>query len=75
VKKLTKACSTYEKWKVKNQPSFKPWLYPEQMTSVRLNPTDIGTFNAEEMSRDSIENSEATIGENVVAIDDFVRDD
>jgi hypothetical protein len=71
---LTKACAKYEKWKSKNQPSFKPWLYPEQMSSVRLNPADIGTFNAQETLVASANNGEATIGENTVSMDQFDKE-
>ena len=75
MKKLAKACVKYEKWKSKNQPSFKPWLYPEQMNPVRLNPADIGTFNAQETLIASVDSNEASIGENTVSVDDLVKDD
>ncbi len=75
IKKLAKACSKYEKWKGKNQPSFKPWLYPEQMTVARLNPDDIGKFDAMETLTASVNTGEATIRENSVEIDNFAKDD
>lgn len=75
MKKLAKACGKYEKWKAKNQPSFKPWVNPEQMPAARLNPADIGVFNARETLVSSADSSEAAIGENAVAIDDFVKED
>lgn len=75
MKKLTKACSKYEKWKSKNSPHLKPWIYPEQMTVARLNPADLGTFNAEETLIASADTGEAAIGENAVQIDDFVKEE
>jgi hypothetical protein len=75
MKKLIKACSKYEKWKAKHQPSFKPWLYPEQMNPKRLNPEDIGTFSAQETLIASANSGEATIRENSVQIDAFVKED
>ncbi len=67
---MGKACTKYDNWKAKNQPSFKPWLYPEQMAVARLNPDDIGKFDANQTSITSVDTSEATIRENAVQIDD-----
>jgi hypothetical protein len=75
MKKLGKACTKYDKWKSKHQPSHKPWLYPEQVTVGRLNPADIGTFSAEETLTASADTGEATIGENAVQIDDLVKEE
>jgi len=75
MKKLAKACTKYDKWKAKNQPSHKPWLYPEQITMTRLNPADIGSFDAKETLTASADTSEANIRENAVEIDDFVKED
>jgi len=70
IKKLSKACTKYDKWKAKNQPSFKPWLYPEQMNAERLKPDDIGKFDAKETLTASGDSGEATIRENAVQMDD-----
>ncbi|KAL1139479.1 hypothetical protein AAG570_006463 [Ranatra chinensis] len=41
VKNLQKACLGYIEWKMKNNPNFKPWHYPEQITSPRINIKDV----------------------------------
>lgn len=75
LKKLTKGCTKYDKWKSKNNPSFKPWLYPEQMSSVRLNPNDIGTLDTRETLAVSADNDENTIRESTIDIEAFEKDD
>ena len=75
MKKLQKACGKYEKWKSKHQPSFKPWIYPEQMTATRLNPDDIGQLDTKETLFASKDNDEGTIKENAVQLENFISDD
>ena len=41
IKKLQKCCLKYPEWKQKNNPKSKFWLYPEQITTPRLNWDDI----------------------------------
>lgn len=72
---MAKACIKYDKWKASNQPSYKPWLYPEQMTIARYNPNEIGTFDVNETLITSANTGEANVGENTVEIDNFVKDD
>lgn len=72
---MGKASAKYESWKGKNQPAFKPWIYPEQMPAPRWNPADIGTFNIQETLVNSADSGEANVGENTVAMDDLVKDD
>ncbi len=45
------------------------------MTAARLNPDDIGKFDAMETLTASVNNGEATIRENSVEIDNFAKDD
>jgi hypothetical protein len=75
MKKLAKACMKYEKWKAKNDPSHKPWVNPEQMNIPRYKPSDIGAFDVNETLIASANSSEATVGENSVEIDNYVKDD
>ncbi|CAF3641105.1 unnamed protein product [Rotaria sp. Silwood1] len=75
IKKLAKASAKYDKWKAKNQPSYKPWLYPEQMNIGKFNQNDIGIFDAKEALIASANNDEETIQEHAVDVDKFTRDD
>ena len=75
MKKLQTACGKYEKWKSKHQPSFKPWIYPEQMTASRLNPDDIARLDAQETLITSSDNDEGNIRENAVHLENFLSDD
>jgi hypothetical protein len=45
------------------------------MSSVRLNPNDIGKFDAKETLATSGDNGEAAIRENAVEMDNFVQED
>ncbi len=40
VRRLHKAAAGYRSWKAANQPSWKPWLFPEQMNEQRLHLED-----------------------------------
>ncbi len=40
VRRLHKAAAGYRAWKAANQPSWKPWLYPEQMSGHRVQMED-----------------------------------
>ena len=64
-KKLAKTCTKYDKWKAKNNPNFKPWF----------KPNEIGTLDVNETLTTSANTNEATVGENAVEIDNFVKDD
>lgn len=41
VKKLHKACVRYPTWKEANKREVKPWVYPEQIASPRINVHDV----------------------------------
>ncbi|GAB6031829.1 hypothetical protein CHUAL_010231 [Chamberlinius hualienensis] len=36
VKQIYKACLSYETWKEKHNPGWKPWIFPDQITSPRI---------------------------------------
>ncbi|KAK9508225.1 hypothetical protein O3M35_007933 [Rhynocoris fuscipes] len=44
VKSLQKATLGYLDWKSRNNPNWKPWHYPEQICSPRLNIVDVSIF-------------------------------
>lgn len=41
VKKLHKAALGYLDWKVQNNPNYKPWHFPEQITAPRIRIEDV----------------------------------
>ena len=41
LRKLHKACINYPEWKQQNNPNFKFWLNPEQLTSPRINLSEV----------------------------------
>ena len=45
------------------------------MSERRLNPADIGTFDAKETLIASADSGEGAIGEHAVQMDDFVKED
>lgn len=51
MKKMYKACLKYPDWKLKHNPHFKPWLFPEQSTLPPLALSELSIQHA-----DSLEN-------------------
>lgn len=41
VKTLEKAALGYSQWKKEHSPNFCPWIYPEQMTSPKIQVSDV----------------------------------
>ena len=41
----------YEKWKSNNNPDFKPWSNPEQISCPKIDWSDIKEFNLNEIPR------------------------
>ncbi|KAK3743692.1 hypothetical protein RRG08_030813 [Elysia crispata] len=60
ISRIYKAAKTYNSWKAKHRPEFKPWLFPEQMMSElpRFNPDDIVSDEKLAASSDSLEEEE-----------------
>ena len=77
MKKLTKACAKYEKWKSQNDPQWKPWRNPEQMMTLpRYDPNDVGRFDLNETRSAAAANpSEASIAENTVEMENNIDKD
>ncbi|CAC5364369.1 unnamed protein product [Mytilus coruscus] len=72
ITRIHKACLSYQKWKSTHNPTFKPWLNPEQMTLPRLNMADIKPLS-EFNSLESLDEScmkEEDIGENDISDED-----
>jgi len=42
LKILQKASQGYSSWKMQNNPSFKPWFFPEQIAAPRITAQDCG---------------------------------
>jgi len=74
MKKLSKACLKYEKWKSKNSPQFKPWLYPEQITVPRYTPSDVIEFD-KTPTIVAGNDDESSIKENCVDMQDYEKDE
>ncbi|NWZ58340.1 STA10 protein, partial [Spizaetus tyrannus] len=51
MKKMYKACLKYPEWKLKHNPHFKPWLFPEQSRLPALPLSELSLQHA-----DSLEN-------------------
>jgi hypothetical protein len=45
------------------------------MTIARYNPSEIGAFDVNETLTTSANSGEATVGENTVEIDNFIKDE
>ena len=51
LKRFHKACLKYPAWKKRHNAHFKPWLFPEQMPSVRLDVTMVSSINRSRSGR------------------------
>lgn len=60
MKRIRKACLGYEAWKSKHSPSWKPWLFPEQITLPRVKLEDMNkrVYSSELLEAEE-ENAEA----------------
>lgn len=66
MKKINKACLKYLKWKQKHNPSFKPWLCPEQNSLPTIPLSELSIQHAE-----SLENiDESSLADNTQERDD-----
>ncbi|XP_059152728.1 START domain-containing protein 10-like [Physella acuta] len=60
INRIYKAAKTYHTWKAKNNPSFKPWLNPEQMMTMLppYNPADNVVQDVMTGSKESLDEEE-----------------
>lgn len=68
ISKLHKACIGYDEWKASNNPTYKPWLHPEQNTLPVLNKADIlqiNNNNTNEEPSDETDITEDQVNENL----------
>uniref|UniRef100_L7M4M5 START domain-containing protein 10 n=1 Tax=Rhipicephalus pulchellus TaxID=72859 RepID=L7M4M5_RHIPC len=56
-KKLRKACLEYNEWKKAHQPSYKPWLHPEQISLPRLDVSRCVSTGHQELQEDILDES------------------
>lgn len=68
ISKLHKASLGYEEWKEKNNPQFKPWMYPHQSSLPPVNSKDILCFSSDDDGMD-----ENYIREEDVKVDTMIR--
>ncbi|CAF0760664.1 unnamed protein product [Brachionus calyciflorus] len=68
VKKIYKACLKYEKWKAKHNPSYMPWVNPEQFKMPRIDWNDIQTLDKAQLASNSVDESQ--ISENQIQDND-----
>jgi len=60
ITKLHRACLLYDEWKRDNEPTFKPWLYPEQSSLPLLKKGDIVAMKYSNTCADFLSESTAT---------------
>lgn len=68
ISKLHKACTGYDEWKASNNPTYKPWLHPEQNALPVLNKADILPINnnsTNEEPSDETDITEDQVNENL----------
>ena len=47
VSKLHRAATSYDEWKQKNGPGYKPWLWPEQNKLPKIIPEDVESVESD----------------------------
>jgi len=67
VKRLHKACKTYNHWKNLHNPKQKPWLYPEQISNKRIVISDCVKPSRETSGDSTPDEDESTLSENDLA--------